>query len=154
MKSISLFTVSLFCLLQSFAINKPVRDTVPNNIKNYSKEQFLKEFGKDEISEKMIRFYFYERKRSKGRMNVFTSLTVATAVFGVLLISGPVSGYGFLLALGAFAFSIAFFCSFLEASDNRRKYSPESLYKKLMDYQAGKPLSKRLKRQLKYFNKN
>lgn len=42
----------LFYLHYSFLANAVVKDRAPANIKSYAKEQFLKEFGKDETSKK------------------------------------------------------------------------------------------------------
>ncbi len=46
MKSITTFTVSVLFFLKDFALNATVRDTVPANINNYTKAQFLKELVK------------------------------------------------------------------------------------------------------------
>jgi hypothetical protein len=53
--------------------------------------------------------------------------------------------------LGAGGIGAMFLSVTAEAVSNRKKYSPKNLHKQLMNYQSGKPLSKKLKRQLKYF---
>ncbi len=153
MKSTALFTVLLFCLLQSFAINKPARDTIPNNIKNYSKEQFLKEFGKDETSQKLIRYYFYRSKNAKQSLYIFPALTTLSLIYGIGISTGTGGGYAVLVSTGAFLFAIGFLIISIEACVNRKKYSPQKLHEQLLNYQAGNPLPKKLKRQIKYFTR-
>jgi hypothetical protein len=80
-------TVLIFTL-QFFTATAAVKDTIPANIKNYSKEQFLKEFGKDETSEKLIRYYFYRSKKAKQSIFIFSGLTLLTGAYIGLLANG------------------------------------------------------------------
>jgi hypothetical protein len=155
MRVISLFTVSILCLLQSFAISTSVRDTIPGNIKKYSKAQFLSEFGKDETSQKIIRYYFYRNKNARQSQYIFPVLAALSTGYGIAMSSGSSGGggYGVLIGIGAFFFAISFSIISIQAFTNHRKYSPQKLYKQLMDYQSGKPLPKKLKRQIKYFTR-
>lgn len=154
MKSLSVFTFYFLCLLQPLISNAAIHDTIPAKIKYYTKEQFLKEFGKDETSEKMIGFYFQEHKKAKRRIYVFSGLTLLGIIYGIVQLSDKTSGLGFLIGVAVLLYTVGFLYGIIESIINRRKYSPEGLYKKLMDYQVGNPLSKKLKRQLKYFKKS
>ncbi len=152
MKSISLFTVSIFYFLHLFAINKPVRDTIPSNIKNYTQAQFLTEFGKDETSKKIINNYFQKRKNTKNRIFAFSALTLLGTVFSVHLLSGLQTIYTFFSGIFVALFSISFLFGLINALTNRRKYSLQKLYRLMVKYQAGNPLSKKIKRQIEYFS--
>ncbi len=151
MKSISLFTVFIFCFLQSFAINTTLRDTVPANIKNYTKAQFLSEYGKDETSQKIIRYYFYRSKNARISLYIFPALTMVTTILGILLVTSNGGGLAGIVGIGALLYAVSFIFGFFEALNNRKKYSPIKLYNQLINYHAGNPLPKKLKRQIRFF---
>ncbi len=129
--------------MHSFAINKPVKDTIPSNIKNYTQAQFLNEFGKDETSKKIIRNYFYKRKNIKNRIFGFSALTLLGTVFCIHLLSGLQTIYSLFSGIFVALFSISFLFSLINALIKHRKYSLQKLYRLIMNYQAGNPLSKK-----------
>ncbi len=121
MKLLSTFAVCILCLLQPLKSIGAIRDTILTNIKNYTKEQFLKEYGKDETSEKIIDFYFQQYKKTKTRIYVFTTLTLGSTAFAVYGLTPPLYFYSFASGLIAAFFAIAFFYGVIEAIINRNK---------------------------------
>lgn len=158
MKKITLSAAFILLFASLFASSGIIKDTIPANINKYTKEQFLKEYAKDETSEKMIRYYFYRSKNAKQSQYIFPALTVLSGIYLALLANEPYpgtpdDGYIFLSLLAVGEFVAALLIISIQAFINRKKYSPEKLYRQLMDYQAGNPLPKKLKRQIRYFNR-
>ena len=153
MKKITLLPFCFLFVFNSFASNYAIADTIPHNINKYSKVEFLSEFGKDETSQKIIRYYFYRSKNAKHSRYIFPALTVVTTIFGVSVITGNGGGLSVLVGAAALLYAVSFVYGFFKALNNRKKYAPIKLYKLLMDYQLGKPLPKKLKRQIKYFTR-
>lgn len=158
MKSLSVFAFYILCLLQPLNGNAAIRDTIPTNIKNYSKEQFLKEYGKDETSQKIIRYYFYRSKNAKQSLYIFPTLTLLSGIYFAVLSKQSYpgtldDGYIFLGILSIGYVAAMFLALSIQAAVNHKKYSPQKLYEQLKNYQTGKPLPKKLKRQIKYFRR-
>ncbi len=87
-------------------------------------------------------------------MSIFPALTVVTAVFGVSLITGMGGGgLGILIGMGALLYALGFVYIFFEALNNRKQYAPLKLFYRLIHYQAGYPLPKKLKRQIRFFTR-
>jgi hypothetical protein len=153
MKSIIILPFCFLFIYQSFTSNFVLTDTIPQNINKYTKEQFLKEYGTDEISVKIIRYYFYRSKNAKNSLYIFSALTVVTAIFGISLLTATGGGLSVLLGAGALVYTVSFIFGFFQGLKRIKKYSPLKLYEQLLDYQAGNPLPKKLKRQIRYFTR-
>jgi hypothetical protein len=121
MKQLTFFLFTL----QFFTATAAVKDTIPANIKNYSKEQFLKEFGKDETSEKLIHYYFYRSKKAKQSIFIFSGLTLLTGAYIGLLANESRTptkhdDYTFLALLGAGGIAAMFLSVTAEAAGKRK----------------------------------
>ena len=84
---------------------------------------------------------------------IFPALTVVTTIFGVSVITGKGGGLSVLVGAAALLYAVIFIFGFFQGLNRRKKYSPLKLYEQLMNYHAGNPLPKKLKRQIKYFTR-
>ena len=156
MKTISFLTAFLIFFAASFASNNFLKDTTPPNINKYTKELFLNKYGSDETSQKLIRYYYAKHKSAKKSLYFFPALIVLSGIYLAVLSGASYpgtadDGYIFLAILGVgYVVSLFLMLSIL-AWVNRKKYSPQKLYNKVIDYQGGKPLSNKLKRKIKFF---
>ena len=155
MKRILFLLAFCFLFQISFSAISLWNDSIPTKTHHLSKQDFLNNYGTDDSSRALVKYYFKRNKKAKFNAAIFTSIGVLSSfAFDRIILKNSSGGWSVIVALiigiplGLLIFESAIIVAFNIFRWIR--FSKKNLIKQSERYRAGEALPKRIVRDRRF----